>query len=572
MKKNFALLMVVFLFVTMFAFDGVDKKESLLKVMDEETVDNIMRTLWLYDTGKYDFNNLSDAVLDELLQEKNYNSKYEERMRYRLNDMLKNPDTYTPSYENKYKTFLKYIENISPHEAYVLSDFFGLDSNRDYEEIPPVADMQFPRDHSPQYDFQVGWHFFVGNCLDKNGIEYGVQLMFWRYSIFPPDLAKMFGLSDEENQLIEYHFAISRAGDKHYSAKPTVIGGTTGLLSFTDNPFTYKMGENKIYSLQGNSFAPIRLVAKGWDDTANEVEIEIGITVGQSKQPVLNGDNGAAPSIGGVGTLYYSITNMPLISDDSYIIIDGEKIELSEGKFWFDHQWANGLMPAGNPRDILVRVAKCLSAPTPSGWDWFMVQFDDDTEMGLSAIHSTENLSFYYQKGDEPPETMTADVEGKYVDEDGTAIDITGKLIVSEWIQANHSPDPEKFWVTNVWYPNRWEFIFQDKNVPESKSHFYMKPIVDNGQYAFFASGAQYSEGGTYILNEKKEMIGKGFAESVAYADTTVNMVNLTGMPYNDEVKKAIKSPKISKELEADCMKYIYNSPHKDMILKLLGK
>ena len=572
MKFILTLLIAVFLVISGFSLDTLSKDTLLLNVMDVETIDNIMRTLWLYNSGEYDFNNLSDNVLIDLLQEKNHNSKYEERIKYRLNYMLENPDDYTPSYENKYKTFLKYIKNISPHESYVLTDFLGMDSDKGYEEIPAKADIQFPSDHSPQFNFQVGWHFFVGNCLDKDGVEYGVQLMFWRNSLLPPDMAKKFGLSDEENQIIEYHLAISRAGDKHYSAKPTLIGGTTGLLSFIKDPFTYEMGENKIYSLQEKSFAPIRLVAKGWDDTSEEVEIEIGITIGQNKPPVLNGNNGASPSIGGVGTLYYSITNMPLIADDSYLIIDGEKIDLVEGKFWFDHQWANGLMPSGNPRDLLVRVVNCISEPAPPGWDWFMVQFDDDTEMGLAAVHSTDNLSFYYQTGEEPPATMTANVEGKYVEKDGTAIDIKGKLIVSEWIQANSSPDPDKFWITNTWYPNSWEFIYQDKNVPEDKSHFFMKPIVDNGQYAFFASGNQYSEGGTYIFNEKNEMIGKGFAESVAYADTTKNMINLAGMPYNDEVKEAIKKSEITKELEAKCMEYINNSPQKDMILKLLGK
>jgi len=32
-----------------------------------------------------------------------------------------------------------------------------------------VGNIEFPRDHAPQLEYQVGWHFFVGSCTGKNG-------------------------------------------------------------------------------------------------------------------------------------------------------------------------------------------------------------------------------------------------------------------------------------------------------------------------------------------------------------------------------------------------------------------
>ncbi len=573
MRKLYFFIILGFMLLAVSVYGAGNVENDLMENMDQETVFNVMRSMWLYENGQYKYDELPSDVVKMLLDEKNGNESFGKRISFRMEYLLNNPDSYTPDYTYKYDEFMKFTKSLSPHQAYVLSQFFGLDSDKDYKELPAVPDIQFPRDHAVQFDYQVGWHFFVGNCHDEKDVEYGIQLMFWRYSLLPPKMAEYFGLTDEENQIIEYHLAISKDGDRHYSAKPTVISGTTGLLKFDSEPFSYSMGANRIYSLE-DSFAPLRLVARGWDETEEITEIEIGITVDQDKEPVLNGKNGACPSVGGVGTLYYSITNMKLVPENSYIKINGEIINLKEGKFWFDHQWANGLSPQGNPRDVSIRALKCLMPPTPSGWDWFMVQFDDDTEMGLSAIHSAENIPFYYQTGQNPPAVMTADLEGKYVDASGNATDVIGILKIDEWIKATKSTDPDRFWITNAWYPNRWEFIFDDENVnvPEGKRHFFMEPIVDNGQYAFFAAGPQYSEGGTYVLNGDGDLLGKGFAESVAYADTTMNMIELTGMPRIKEVIEACKPAEITEQLEFWCLFYLYMSPDGEQLLKLLGK
>ena len=59
----------------------------------------------------------------------------------------------------------------------------------------------------------------------------------------------------------------------------------------------------------------------------------------------------------GIGTLYYSATNLSLDPSKSFLKFNGEKIKLTEGKFWFDHQWGNALEPSGNPRCEVMRAA-----------------------------------------------------------------------------------------------------------------------------------------------------------------------------------------------------------------------
>src|SRR4029077_20431076 len=68
-------------------------------------------------------------------------------------------------------------------------------------------------------------------------------------------------------------------------------------------------------------------------------------------------------------------------------------------------------------------------------------------------------------------------------------------------------------------------------DLPADIRSFTLTPIVDCAQSAFFASGAQIAEGAVRVHDAAGRDIGRGFAESVAYADTNRNMLRLAGLP-----------------------------------------
>ncbi len=215
---------------------------DLLDKLDKDTKNNIANALWMRD---FDAGEISDELVKIFASEKNSNQSFGQRMQYLLKEKLKNPDSYTPSYKKVYETLIKHSSSLSPHQAYAMTFFLGMDSSKGYKPIPRKADFKIPRDDAPQWDYQLGWHFIVGSCKGDNGKEYGVQFMFWQYSLLPPETAKNLGLSDIENQIIELHLAVSEAGGNHYRSKPIIIAGTTGLIDFTNKPFEYTMGKNK---------------------------------------------------------------------------------------------------------------------------------------------------------------------------------------------------------------------------------------------------------------------------------------------------------------------------------------
>lgn len=543
-------------------------KDSLDQ-LDEETKDNIAKSLWLPSLTSDD---LPKEILDRLISDKNSNKSFGQRMQYRLKEMLDHPDSFTPSYRKRYQTLIKHSSSLAPHQAYVMCNFLGLDSSRGYKELPKKADLKFPQDDAPQFGNQVGWHFFVGCCKGKNGKEYGVELMFWQYSLLPLHIARHFGLSDLENQVLELHLGVSQAGDKHYRSIPIAIAGTTGLVGFDDDPFCYSMGKNTLKSLQNGSLFPLQLQSRGIDLGIDPpVEIEVDLTLSSVKDYLLQGHEGCWPCCGGVGTLYYSKPNLRVEPGKSTLKLKGEEVTLTGGKFWYDHQWGTGFMPQGNPRRAVLRAANNLAKPSPGGWDWFMAQFDNDTELTMAAMHSNDNLKFYEQTGPNPPGIMTAVIVGKFVDQDNKVLDISGTMRVTEWHKSEQSPDPTHYWVTHSWYPNKWEFNFQS-DVPESIRNFVMIPIVQTGQTGFFANGFQYSEGAVYLKDEAGRLIGRGFAESTSYADSTKNMLSLAGL-LDIQGKDLLRQPSLPSRLKLWIWSFLYINwpPNKAKLKQLIA-
>lgn len=544
------------------------QNEGLLGKLDEETKNNVAKALWM---NEFDIDRIPQDIIEKLNDEKNSNHNFGKRMQYLLNERIKNPDSFTPSYKKVYETLIQHSESLSPQQAYAMTLFLGMDSSKGYHPIPAKADFKLPDDDAPQFDYQLGWHFIVGSCIGDNGKEYGVQFMFWQYALLPPDIAKHFGLSDIENQILELHLAVSEAGGEHHRSQPILVAGTTGLIDFSDKPFDYTFGKNKIKALKKDSTFPMQI--KGWGIDSNPdspAEIEVDITLTQNKDYLLQGKEGCDPCCGGVGTLYYSVPNIRVDPDKSILRINEEEVSLKSGKFWYDHQWCNGMLPGGNPRVKVLRAANNMSEKPPGGWDWFMAQFKDDRELTMAAIHSNEMKQFYEQNGPDSPGIMEVQVKGKYIDEKNNSKDIKGTLKVTEWIRSVKSQNSDIYPVTNTWYPNKWEFEFGE-DIPEDIRMFTMTPIVDGGQSGFFGEGLHYSEGAVYLKDHEGNSIGRGFAESTGYADTLLNRLKLAGLPATQEMLDKLEIPEPSSLLKLISTLYILWPSNKSKLTKILS-
>ncbi len=531
--------------------------------LDKNTQRNIAAALWL---DEYDEKKIDTKLLEKINSTKNSPAQLGAHMRHYLHWLENHPQSHNPNYKKRYSLLKNLVGDINPQSAYVIAmKFLGQNATQGFEEMPETSNIEFPRDHAPQLRSQVGWHFFVGSAWDENGEEYGIELMFFRIALLPPNLANQLGISDIENQIVEIQLGISKAGERHYQAEPTVVAGTSGLVDIVPNPLKYSVGKNVISVDKKNTFFPINIKAQGSDNGQNRsVQLGVDLTFTGGREYLYQGDDGCMPCVAGMGTLYYSIPNLSLKTGSS-IIYKGKKITLKKGMFWFDHQW--GFL-GGNSHSAVLRAANNIGKPMQMGWDWYMAQFVGNRQLTMFASHSPANKQFYFQTGPKPPGIMTVDVAGKYMDENKKLHNTWGTLVIDKWAKSEASPNEKLYPITHTWHPNHWTFRF-DSTLPEDIRKFELHQIVPVAQTNYFANGSQYNEGAVYITDTNGKDIGRGFAEAVQYADCTENMIKLAGFNYSKELHQLFSQ---SASLPRKIYSLVYMLTHQKELKQTLSK
>lgn len=494
---------------------------------DAATLDDLAQLLWLL---RFDASQVQAEIAAQWLSERNSPAAAGARMQRFLRHLIEHPVAHMRDAIELYERLLPHCFTLSPLQAYVMRGLLPKSAGAGYELVPDVIDLQFPRDHALKLRAQFGWHFFVGTCKDRAGREYGVELMFFGGAVFPPALAREYGLSDLENQMVELQLAISVAGERHHQSMPVVAAGTSGLIRAAADPFCFALGRNCMQSQRAGELFPMRVRGRGVDHGgAQPLELEVDLLLSDARPYIAQGADGAMPALDGIGSTYYSIPGIRIDPSHSRLRIGDRLIELASGQFWFDHQWGS----LGSTRSEVTLAADNIAAPEPEGWDWFEAQLTGGQQLTVFAPHRRKyQRDFYDQTGAAPPGPMQVRVGGKLVDAAGAARTIWGTLTVERWIKAERSPSPERYPPTHVWHPNQWRFQFDD--LPEAISSLALIPIVEGAQSAFFASGAQIAEGAVRVHDRAGRDIGRGFAESVGYADTRRNMLRLAGLPDTD--------------------------------------
>lgn len=466
--------------------------------------------------------------------DRNSDAAFGARMRHRLQDMLANPYSFLPGYEERYQTLLAHAQSLTPHQAYAMTMLLGEDSARLYPDMPETSELQFPRVNAVDVTAQSGWYYFAGTCFGEDGTEYGVLCMLFHYSLLPPPMAEEFGLTDVENQIVDLQLAVAVGGGPFYQVDPAVTAGTSGKVRVSDK--FHLAADNLSVESLGETLFPMRLQAHGTDlGQPQPVDIAIDFTFTSGRNYLLQGMDGAEPLVGGVGTRYYSVPGLVLDAASSSLTVDSKSIALKGGTFWLDHQWGLSMSPSGSPRHEVLRAAANLNPQPVPGWDFFAINFDGDHSMTLNSGHDQESLKFIHQTGETPPPTMTAPVVGKYLDPYGTPFNVSGQLTVTDWRKTDHSPNPEKYQSAGTWVPHGWEFSLQEKVVPERLRTFRMEPIADDAQALFFAQGSQYVEAAVRLIDADGRAAGTAYAEAVAYVDNLPTILRLAGLPASDD-------------------------------------
>lgn len=231
-----------------------------------------------------------------------------------------------------------------------------------YDHPYPVRPVVMPRDEAA-HRAPIEWWYYTGHLVDASGRHYGFELTFFK--AYPPPGMKLVGpvpMSALMQKVYVAHFAITDVSRKRFAfAQKSTAWGYQG--SSSRERYDVTLADWFARSVPGSRAQRIHADGGGYS---------IDLTLDPLKPPALNGNPPGIQSMGPGGTSYYvSDTRMKVTGtlgvDCGFF---GCRDLQVTGLAWHDHQWGDFKMTGY------------------AGWDWYSLQFNDDTELMLYLIRS----------------------------------------------------------------------------------------------------------------------------------------------------------------------------------------
>jgi predicted secreted hydrolase len=322
----------------------------------------------------------------------------------------------------------------------------------------PVRPVELPEDDAAHYTAQTEWWYYTGHLKADDGTEYGFEVTFFKRLTsedFVPG-SKIPGHWIKEVGMLG-HFAVTdlnekkfKAAEIHNLAKP-----------WTADPDRYHVSING-WSVEGKDGSHLL--------KADMYKYSVDLKLTPTKPAALNGPGGILEK-GVAANYYYSYTNMRV---EGTIEANGKKKTVT-GKAWMDHEYgAMGLLKS------------------QIGWDWYSIQFDNNTELMLYMIKNNQRV--------------VAESGGTYVYPDGRTRWLTSTDIEINATGTWTSPK------TKAVYPAGWTIVIKPYNL-----RLTVKPIMADQELTL--KPVTYWEGALTVTGtgEGKPVSGKGYAELVGY-------------------------------------------------------
>jgi predicted secreted hydrolase len=333
-----------------------------------------------------------------------------------------------------------------------------------FKSATPGRILNFPADHGKHPDFKTEWWYFTGNVKSPEGIKFGFQLTFFRVALFPGEPVSKSSWAVRD--LYPAHFAIT---------------------NITDNKFFFvDLLSREGPGLSQASSADLDVSVKNWFATREEDKIKIfakdkkykiELTLTPVKPLVLHGDKGYSRKATNEtqASYYYSFTRMAVKGN---LTFNGRPSEVT-GSAWMDHEFGSSIL-----------------TEMQTGWDWFSLQLNDNTEIMISYLRRRDNSI------DRPFGTL--------IKADGTTIDLHEKEIQIIKMATWTSPNSKAI------YPSQWNISIPDLNLKVN----VIPAIANQELITSNSTGIAYWEGSVIVngTREGKPVEGLGYAELTGYA------------------------------------------------------
>ncbi len=353
-------------------------------------------------------------------------------------------------------------ETAAPEPALAVSGLLGDGDDSGLSRADPAYRPLFPVDHGPHPDFRSEWWYFTGNLADSEGRFFGFQFTIFRFALGGEAVERPSRWATRQAWMA--HLAVTdAAGERFLKAERLARGGDLGLAGATQGPFRAWVGDWEMAS-EGEEFLPLSLSA-----VAEDFGLRLRLAPGRG--PVLQGEQGYSRKGPGEGNAshYYSYTRLPAAGE----ILLADEVVAVQGNAWLDREWGTSAL-----------------GPDVSGWDWFSLQFDDDTEL------------MYYQ--------LRRD--------DGSADPLSSGSITGPVLTSLRSSEvrlePTRFWrsaSTGIEYPVAWRM-----EVPSRSLVLDVEAVLDQQEMDV---SVNYWEGAVTVSGTRdgRPLRGRGYLEMTGY-------------------------------------------------------
>lgn len=326
----------------------------------------------------------------------------------------------------------------------------------------PVKPLELPGDEAAHYNAQMEWWYYTGHLEADDGTRYGFEVSFFKRLLnedrSPGCLFFIPAYWFMDVGMLA-HFAVSDFTGKKFNSDQL----DNVFRCWKASPENLSVGISGWTSHIKNGSHIVKADMDGYS---------IDLVLTPAKNPVLNGPGGIVNKSPGHSNYYYSYTNLKA---DGILTKDGKKKKVT-GKAWMDHEY--GSMKLDNSQ---------------VGWDWFSIQFDNNTELMLYIILNNKNVA---------------------VESGGTFVDAEGN---SRWLKLDDIRiKPLGTWFskkTGALYPSHWEIKVKSLNLSVE-----VKPIMEDQELTL--DPVTYWEGGVSAAGTSggKPVKGRGYVELVGYA------------------------------------------------------
>jgi predicted secreted hydrolase len=353
-----------------------------------------------------------------------------------------------------------------------LNQMLGNQTDMGFAKADQPRSFSFPEDHAAHPDYRIEWWYLTGNLksesttLETGGNEFGYQITFFRTALQsnPPHRQSRWA----SNQLWMAHLAVSDINQKKHYQQQRLSRGTLGLAGIQQQPFKIWLDDWQITANDNGNF-PLHITAK-------DQQFSINLTVNSLKPVVLQGKQGLSQKSlePGNASYYYSFTRLHTTGT---LTVEDKEYQLN-GLSWLDREWSSSAL-----------------GKHQSGWDWFSLQLNNGEELMYYRMRNKKN--------NRSNPTNTQGSQGKWINKDGTTINLTSKdvtLTPLEYWQAENGKR----------YPVSWKMA-----IPRLSQHLIIKAAIND---QLMRTSVEYWEGSVTVHSiNSKQQIGQGYLEMTGY-------------------------------------------------------